>query len=222
MSEIIDVIIDYETLGGQDWNRNESSVVELGAVCFPRSALHGKIPEYNELINNGFRAKFNLKNQKGIRRFNKETLDWWRSQSETAQRILKPSIIDVSVEEGHRKFLEYLVSQGVDRHSTIWCRGNDFDFPIMHNCFHQSGITDLSMFPKFWKRRDVRTRIEALVGDDVTNCPLPLGVLTGFVKHNGIHDCAKDIMMMCYAARYAFDLEQIPAKEDTDPSSIQS
>lgn len=221
MSEIIDVIIDYETLGGKDHNRNQSSVVELGAVCFPRTAIEGVVPNFLKIINNGFRAKFNLKSQKGIRHFDADTLAWWRSQSPDAQKILKASREDVTVEQGHIEFLEYLKSHGVDHRSNIWCRGMDFDFPIMHNCLESTG-KDLSIMPKFWKRRDVRTRLETLLGDDVTDCPLPLGVLDGFIKHNGIHDCAKDVMMLCYAYRYAFDMEDLPSKENTDPMSLPS
>lgn len=214
------IIIDYETLGGSDHDRNLSSVIELGAVAFEHNPQTGRIPDYQEMVKGGFRVKFDLKSQKGKRVFSSETKEWWLSQSDEAKKILLPSSEDVTVEVGHRMFVDWMKSVGVNRNTKLWCRGNSFDIPILDNCLHQAGIIE-KVTPGFWKVRDVRTRIEALLGDDVCECPLPLGSLPGFVHHNGIHDCAKDVMMMFYAYRYAFGMEDIPTEENCEPASLK-
>ena len=51
--------------------------------------------------------------------------------------------------------------------------------------------------------------------------PLRNGVLTGFVAHDSIHDCAKDVIMLKTAQRYALGLETMPEPEDTDPQTVK-
>lgn len=216
----IDIIIDYETAGGKDHNRNLSSVVELGAVAFEFDPSNGKIPDYQEMVKNGFHAKFHLQSQKERRIFDKETIGWWKSQSPEAMKIFIPSDKDVTVEEGHRKFADWIKGLGLTRSSRLWCRGNSFDLPILYNCLHQAGVTEHSL-PGFWCQRDVRTYIEAMLGDFHTECPLPKGSLPGFIHHNGIHDCAKDVMMLVYSYRYAFGMEEIPTEENTEPATLK-
>lgn len=216
----IDILIDYETLGGKSHNRGHSSVLELGAVAFEFNPESGAIPDYQQMVKSAFRVKFDIRSQKGIRAIDADTKDWWLKQSEEAKKVLYPSAEDVSVEAGHRMFADWVKEQGLTRGSQVWCRGNDFDFPILYNCLEQAGVPEKVM-PPFWDHREVRTRIEAMLGRGVTECPVPLGKMPGFVHHSGIHDCAKDIMMLVYSYRYAFGMEEIPAEEDTEPCTIK-
>lgn len=218
--KIIDILLDYETLGGEEHNRHNSSVLELGAVAFEHDPESGHIPDFQEMIDNGFRVKFDIKSQKGVRDINKATIDWWKKQGDGARKVLLPSSIDVTVKEGHIQFIDWLGEQGLTRGSQIWCRGNTFDFPILYNCLHESGISH-SILPGFWNMRETRTRIEAFLGRSVTECPLPKGSLPGFIMHNGIHDCAKDILMLTYAYRYAFGMDEIPTEDQVEPGSVK-
>ena len=52
--------------------------------------------------------------------------------------------------------------------------------------------------------------------------PLRKGILDGFIHHNSLHDCAKDVLALIYARRYAWGLEEIPSPEDVDPITIKT
>ena len=47
------------------------------------------------------------------------------------------------------------------------------------------------------------------------------GMLDGFVAHDSIHDCAKDVLMLKTAQRYAFGLEDFPAESDIDETTMK-
>lgn len=212
-AEVRDIIIDYESLSLLP----NAAVIELGAVSFVNNPE--KIPTYAELISNSFRAKFIISTQKGHRDFNKETVEWWKSQKEEAKQILIPSSIDVTVEEGHRMFVHWLDNQaGYTKKSHLWCRGNNFDIPVLSDCLRQTGINH-PVIQKYGSYRDIRTAIESYMGRDVTTAPLPKNTLYGFVHHNGVHDCAKDVMMLLYSKRYSFGLSEIPTKENMDENA---
>ncbi|AZV01102.1 exonuclease [Escherichia phage vB_EcoM_005] len=106
-----------------------------------------------------------------------------------------------------------------------------FDFPILvdliRDAYRSEGVPeneiDTSKLEpvKFWNQRDIRTAIEAYsLTRGLSMCPLPNGTLKGFVAHDSIHDCAKDILMLKYAQRYALSLEDVP--ENPDPLSIKN
>ncbi|CAL9977866.1 exonuclease [Vibrio phage D479] len=221
MTKAVNLLIDYETCNNQEHNINESAVLELGAVAFEYDENDPKIPDFQELKDKGFRVKFGLKAQKGVRVIHKDTLLWWKQQSDEAKKIIMPSAEDVTVEEGHRQFMKWAKDQGLKSGSQIWCRGNSFDFPILYHCLWQSGLIEEARneLPSFWAQRDVRTRIEALMGRNIMSVPLPEGSLPGFVHHAGLDDCAKDVVMMAYAAAYAFELEEIPHADHTEPGT---
>jgi hypothetical protein len=54
----------------------------------------------------------------------------------------------------------------------------------------------------------------------LTTTPLHKGVLDGFIAHDSIHDCAKDILMLKYAQRYALGLDEAPVGDEIDPLSL--
>ncbi|AGN30074.1 DexA exonuclease A [Vibrio phage nt-1] len=215
MTAPIDIIIDYEGLNVTP----DAAVIELGAVAFEHD--FEKVPNYQELVQNGFRCKFDIKHQKGRRSINKATVEWWKSQSEEAKAILIPSGSDVSVEEGHRLFIEWIENNtGYNGKSHFYCRGNNYDIPLMADCFRDVGLRH-AIVERFWKFRDVRTRIESLMLQrDMTKVPVKRDLMPGFIHHNGIHDCAKDAMMLILAARYALDLEELPEKMECHEVSV--
>lgn len=210
---IIDFLIDYETAGSAFGKINESAVLDLAVIPFVLDPENLPVPNFNELVNSALHIKFDLRSQKAIRIIDADTLAWWKTQPPEAQKILRPTPDDISVAEGHAQVLKFMEESGMTRQSQLWCRGQDFDIPILHNCMMLAGVTKDNFIP-FWKSRDVRTRIEAFLGRDVTNCPIPKEALQGFVKHNSVHDCAKDILSMYYSYRYVYGLEEVPEKDN--------
>lgn len=220
MSKVTDFIIDWETMG----NAPDGAVVDLAVLVFEHDPY--KLPTFEDLCKRGRRFKFNLQEQKGMRFFDQGTIDWWKKQDAEAQKHLKPSNEDVSVMEFYESFLDFLAAQGFDKKTGQgWCRGQSFDFPIMVDVIRKIYNTRETFKYEpcfFWQQRDVRTAVEAtLLMRDMTMCPMPKGVLDGFVAHNAIHDCAKAALELLYSKRYAMGLDDIPTGNDVDPRSVR-
>lgn len=223
---MVDFIIDFETMGTGE----KAAVIDLAVIAFNHDPE--VIESFDELVSRGLKIKFDLKSQQGKRLFTKSTIEWWKSQSAEAKKNIAASPEDVTTLDGLVKFQEYLKAEGIDPwKSQAWCRGMSFDFPILVDLIRDvqrgNGVPEnmLDTFKeepvKFWNQRDIRTRVEALLlVRDMTTCPLPKGTLDGFIAHDSIHDCAKDVLMMKYALRYAMGLEEAPAEEDCDPLSL--
>ncbi len=216
-----DFIIDYETMGAAP----DGAVVDLSAVVFEFDIENP--PTFSDLVEQSYNAKFSLADQKGVRFFDKGTIDWWKKQVPEAQLALKPSDKDVSVEDGIMGFIGFLQENGIDGwKSHGYCRGQSFDFPLMVDCLkqiHRTRDTFNHEPCKFWNQRDVRTAIEnTMMVRDQTTVPLRKGLIDGFVKHNSIHDCAKDVLMLIYARRYALGLEDIPKLDEADENTVSS
>lgn len=221
-----DFIIDFETFG----NVSSSSVIDLALIAFDSDPE--VLESFDELVKRGHRIKFDLKSQKGHRLFGKSTLEWWKKQSAEARANLASTPDDLSVIAGIKEAQQYLIDNGIHPWDSFgWCRGQSFDFPIFVDCLRDvqraQGISEeeIDTFKeepcKFWNQRDIRTAIESLLlTRGLTTTPLPKGTLDGFIAHDSIHDCAKDILMLKYAQRYALGLSEAPSPEDTDPLSL--
>ncbi|QLF83159.1 exonuclease A [Klebsiella phage KpnM6E1] len=221
-----DFIIDFETFG----NVSSSSVIDLALITFDSDPE--VLESFDELVKRGHRIKFDLKSQKGHRLFGKSTLEWWKKQSAEARANLASTPDDLSVIAGIKEAQQYLIDSGIHPWDSFgWCRGQSFDFPIFVDCLRDvqraQGISEeeIDTFKeepcKFWNQRDIRTAIESLLlTRGLTTTPLPKGTLDGFIAHDSIHDCAKDILMLKYAQRYALGLSEAPSPEDTDPLSL--
>ena len=221
-----DFIIDWETFS----NVPKSAVIDCAAVVFdPNPEV---IETFDELVNRGIKLKFNLKAQKGVRLFGASTIEWWKKQSAEARANLAPTDADVDHVEGTHSLLKFLKDNGVDAWKSFgWCRGQSFDFPILVDIIREGEIRkgiedkDIDTFNlepcKFWNQRDIRTAIESLLlTRGLSTTPLRKGILDGFIAHDSIHDCAKDILMLKYAQRYAMGLEDAPEGDDIDPLSL--
>lgn len=220
MSKHKDFIIDLETLG----NTPNSIVVDLSILVFDPDP--NIMQPLDELIANGRRFKLSIESQKGKRIAVPSTVAWWKEQSAEARKNLKASDIDVTVEEAVEQALKFLKSSGVDSwKSQGWCRGMSFDFPIFVDMIRQTYNTyETDKFEpvKFWAQRDIRTAIEAYsMVRGMAMTPLRKGVLDGFIHHDSIHDCAKDVIMLKTAQRYALGLDEMPLAVDIDPQTIK-
>ena len=91
----------------------------------------------------------------------------------------------------------------------VYARGSSFDIGILRSIYYSlyGEDYDVKMPFRYWRERDVRTFIEDMMsirGDvDAYKVPVPSRLLAGFVKHNSIHDCAKDIIAMHMSRLYA-------------------
>lgn len=225
---MLDFIFDLETFGSS----SNAAVIDLSWIVFDPDPT--KVETFQELVARGKRIKFDLASQKGQRLFSTSTLNWWKDQSPEARENIKPASIDVTVMEGIVAFLESLKEQGINPWESLgYCRGQSFDFPLVTDMIRQrfkydtgcedKDIDTFNLEPvKFWQQRDLRTAIEnLLLVRGLTMTPLPKGTLDGFIAHDSIHDCAKDILMLQYAKRYALGLQDAPEGDDIDPLSVK-
>lgn len=214
-----DFIIDCESLG----SKPDSIAIDISVVVFnPDPQV---VQSFDELIKQGKRFKISIASQKGVRTVMKETLDWWSKQAPEAKQHLKPTEDDLTVEEAVTQCMQFLRENGVDyKKSQMWCRGMSFDVPLFVDMMRQTYKVDYTQDiepVQFWRQRDVRTAIESYaLQRNIIKTPLRKGLLDGFVAHDSIHDCAKDVIMLKTAQRYAFALEEMPAEEDCDPSTL--
>ncbi|ASD51977.1 exonuclease [Pseudomonas phage PspYZU05] len=225
-TQVKDFIIDYETVD----NIPSAKAVDLSVIVF-NSDL-SVLETFEELVNSGKKIKFDLKSQVTRTKSN-STVKWWKTQPPEVREALKPTPNDVTIEQALEELSAFLKDNGVDRKVTHgFCRGMSFDFPILVSMLHDVELAkgtlqediDTSVIEPcwFWNQRDVRTAIESmLLTRDLTMTPLPKGTLDGFIAHNSIHDCAKDILMLKYAYRYAVGLDEMPSPENTDPRSLR-
>lgn len=221
-----DIIIDFETFG----NVSKAAVIDLAVIAFDPDPT--KVESFDTLVNRGKRIKFKLAEQKGKRLFGKSTVKWWKEQSAEARANLAPTENDVDTLEGIKQFLDYCRENDVDPwKSQAWCRGMSFDFPILvdliRDLYRADGVDeeDIDTFHqepvKFWNQRDIRTAIEAYaMVRGLSTTPMVQGTLDGFVAHDSVHDCAKDILMLKFAQRYAMGLDECPEGDNVDPRSL--
>lgn len=216
----IDFLIDFETLG----NLPDGILVDVAAIPFVNDFEN--IPTFKELIERGAQFKFDVKSQLKTRIYDKAVADWWAKQSPEAKVNLRPGQNDLSLSDALSQLHDFLIKSGVKKNSSQgWARGPAFDFShyvtwIRNVTGNRETFKDEAVF--FWNQRDVRTAIENNLNvRGMCECPLPAGTLDGFVAHNSIHDCAKDILMLLYSRRYAFGLEDVPSEEDADPRSLK-
>lgn len=213
-----DIIIDFETLGYPP----DGVVVNMAGIVFVEDIKNP--PTFKELVDDSFLIKFDLYSQKGTRFFDNKVIEFWKNASDGMRKQLKVDGSEVDVNTGIDKFLTYCKQVDINPYkSLLWTRGNAFDIPLLIDLIRKRYNTretcDLEPV-KFWRTRDVRTAIErTLLVRDMTECPLPNGAMDGFISHNAIHDCARDILMLIYSQRYASGLEALP--ENPDPNSIE-
>lgn len=217
---IKDFIIDFESFSSLP----NALVVDMSVVVFDPDP--NKMESFEELVANGRRWKFNIANQKGVRHVMPETLQWWKEQGPAARANLKPSENDVDLEPAILELLQYLKSSGVNNFKSLgYSRGTSFDFTILVDLIRKTLKKDYTQNDEpvmFWAQRDIRTAIESLsLQRGVVLTPLRKGVLDGFVAHDSIHDCAKDVIMLKTAQRYAHGLEEPPKSHEIDPATIK-
>ncbi len=184
-------VIDFETMD------TKSSAVVLSLAVTPFK--QGELKTFEEYIADTFSYKLDTGSQiTAGRTIGAYTMEWWDKQDKAAQAVLEPSADDVTLEYMLFDLDKKLRELGVGKETLVYCRGSSFDFPIMANICDQvsdAGAKEYNpaFFPcAFWNQRDIRSYISGLLCDiTLTTNPLAEERITGFEKHNAIHDTAK-------------------------------
>lgn len=211
---IYDYVIDFETLG----TGHNAVLVEVSVVPFIANAENPQ--DFKTIVDSGLKIKFDVKEQSKDygRTITPSTVAWWKNQSEEAKKLLRPSEDDVKFSDAMTKIRKFFSDYNVDfKKSHIWVRG-EMDIIWFRSWFSdvlcEEEITN-EMPVMFINFREIRTAIaENLNSRDMTYCPLPVGTLTDFIKHDSLHDSARDAMMLLYSRRYAWGMEEIPTEVD--------
>jgi hypothetical protein len=209
----VDYAIDWETMD----NKPSSVVLSFAITPF----YEDELSSFNELESVSKYWKFDVDSQtKEGRTIGQDTLDWWLKQDkEVYESQMLPSDIDVHLSTFVQELKDFIEQTGGSSWSQLYCRGADFDYPILGSIIENYSDEDPKMFPvPFWNKNDLRSYIRGMFVDrKFTKVPLPNGTLTGFKHHDPIHDCVRAAMHIQYARKYALGELDIP--DNPDPNS---
>lgn len=182
-------IFDFETLSQEQTN---GVVLSMALLNYCESRFVGDMAyTFDELVENTHTIKFDVEEQvrKYKRQINKDTLNWWSNQGESAKQQLKPTDQDKSIDEIYKFFI---VNKSVNV-KKVYTRGNTFD-PIFLEYICRQINKPLPY--DWWEVRDTRSLIEGLSwGTDLKHSFKPEGC-ENFIPHNPQHDIAMDVMRM--------------------------
>jgi hypothetical protein len=184
-------MFDVETLGIE----SNSVILSMACIYFDME----KEPTYKELVENAFFVKLNAKDQidRLGRTVTKSTLTWWNGQHDSLKKqSLIPSSKDVLVEDGIAMMAEWSKQFPGNENCVVWARGNldQMCLGSMEDKLEQDALFH------FGRWRDVRTAVDVLTGSTNGYCKVdhPEFNRDDVIKHNPIHDCAYDAMMLMY------------------------
>lgn len=158
------LFIDNETMGVDD----RATILSVGALMVTEDDFD-KHPE-DLLVDNARTWKLQLPEQREFKRtVKKETVDWWKEQSDEARRVLKPLDTDVSMAQFLDELVEWTKDLGYSTVGRSWLNGGIFqrgtiDYPqiaSMARCVH--GTEDWLYEHLDWRRvRDIKSIIDTL------------------------------------------------------------
>jgi hypothetical protein len=183
-------MFDIETLGIE----SNSVILSFACVYFDPE----KNPTFQDMVDNAFFVKLDSKDQieRLKRTVTKSTLDWWSTQAqENKVQSLNPSDADVKAEDAIEMFREWTTQFPNHTKSIVWARGN-LDQMAIGSLENACNIPTVFHFGRW---RDVRTAVDLLTGSTNGYSKVPDFDETKVIKHNPIHDCAYDAMMLMYA-----------------------
>ncbi|URC15222.1 exonuclease [Paraglaciecola Antarctic GD virus 1] len=217
--------IDFETLGTSP----TGMIVSLAMVHFPDV---GDEEEWAKLLiggafetlveNNSEYIKFELKGQKGVRSFDSEVAAWWKKQGPEASNELLPSPRDVTLADALPIIEKFFTKHFKPKEDLLYSRGNAFDISLFEDYLLQQKYVPFGLF-RFWNVRDVRTDIgSVLMNRKMDKCHVRKDQLKGFIHHNPVHDCCKDIVMMYFAQQYSLGHVDYPTQEESHEVTLDT
>ena len=179
-------ILDLETLD-----------IESSAVILSAAILHfdeTKEYAYDQLLSRTCFVKFNLKEQvqQYKRTVSKETIAWWKSQSEETKKVsFYPSDRDTNLLVGLNKLKDYVDSNEGER--IVWVRGTLDQITFNSLC---KAAKFPPLFP-FKNYMETRTAINLLKETAKSGyCDVPGFDKNLVIKHNPIHDVCYDALQI--------------------------
>ncbi len=129
------------------------------------------------------------------RTMTKETINWWKRQSEIARQVsLVPSDDDMNAKDGLTVIKNYINKNG-GSNTLFWARGS-LDQMVIDSLCKSAGVELLANFNKW---RDVRTAVDLLATNSVEGyCKVKNFNMDSVLKHDPRQDCALDIMMLLH------------------------
>lgn len=182
-----DFIVDMETLGKAD----NSVILSIGVLACPEPPITDMI----ELVHRGYYVKLNREQQiKAGRTADKETIEWWKNQSDSARDVMASTNLK-DIVQAQLEIRSYFFENGYSRNeSRIWSRGmidQRWWQSLCKTC--QQLNPDITDFLPFYLWRDIRTALEILTGDP--NCNNMVNTAS-MIKHHALYDCAADYIKL--------------------------
>lgn len=132
--------------------------------------------------------------QKFHRTTSKETISWWKSQSDEVKQVsLFPLATDMHLVDGLLKIKDYVDSHEGER--IVWVRGT-LDQITFNSLCKSAGVAPIFPFKNYM---EVRTAINLLKDSAKRGyCSVPNFDFSIVKKHNPIHDISYDVMQILY------------------------
>jgi len=157
---------------------------------------------YEKYMERSLFVKFNVEEQfkKFHRSSSKDVLDWWKQQERHSREVsfIPNSKFDVSASDGIEKISEYVYKHDEalpEKQTIFWQRGS-LDQVCFDSLCRSAGKEPILPYNNWM---DVRTAINISKNTAKTGYCQILGFdITQVLKHDPVHDCAYDIMMLNY------------------------
>lgn len=183
-------MFDVETL-----DTESTTIILSAALCYFDPT---KRPSFEDLVEGSVFVKFDVSYQKQMgRTASKDTMDWWAKQTYTAkEKSFIPSDEDVSPQLGLEILHRYVEKHDPEQESQFWARGS-LDQMSIDSLARQIGV---DVIAPYWAWRDVRTAVDCFCGttNGYADVDFEGFLRDNVVKHDPVHDCALDAMMLMY------------------------
>lgn len=191
--QIPQFMLDFETLG-----TSENAVVTRIAIT--PFMFNQYDVTYEQLLNRSLYIALDVKDQ--IENYNrvvdKSTIEFWKTQSrELRQESIKPTDNDLSLVDGLNEIKNFLKEWGYDsKYSFTWCRGINFEAPIMNTMNKQAFPNDKYPILSYRLYHDCRT-FNWCMSSGKTDKYIPKDFnQLNHIEHHAKHDAALDVYRM--------------------------
>lgn len=183
-------MFDVETL-----DTESTTIILSAALCYFDVT---KQPSFEQLVEESVFVKFSVAEQKAMgRTASKDTMNWWAKQTHhSKEKSFIPSEDDIQANLGIEILHRYVEKHDPEQQCTFWARGS-LDQMCIDSLARQ---LNMDVIAPYWAWRDVRTAVDCLCGSSngYTDVDFPGFLRDNVLKHDPVHDCALDAMMLMY------------------------
>jgi len=156
-------------------------------------------PSFQDLVDSAFFVKLNVEDQikRHKRTITPSSIEWWKKQCLNVKtKSVTPSPNDVLIEDGIEMMREWKNQFPNNKDCWVWARGN-LDQLVIDSLEERLNIEPVFHYANW---RDVRTAVDFLTGSKKGYCEVDYPGFESYIvtKHDPVHDCAYDIMMLLY------------------------